>query len=195
VVFVDSDLINPHPMFVPWLVGPLLTGDGIHLVKSFYRRPLNVGDGSAGGGAERASGGGRVTELVARPLLAALRPELGCVLQPLGGEYAASRELLTSLPFAPGYGVEIGLLVDTFDKLGLDAIAQVNLGVRAHRNRPLEELGAMSRQVIATLLSRCGIPDSGVGLTQFFADGDGYTQHTWPVSLVDRPPMTVLRPR
>jgi glucosyl-3-phosphoglycerate synthase len=195
VVFVDSDLINPHPMFVPWLVGPLLTGDGIHLVKSFYRRPLNVGDGSAGGGAERASGGGRVTELVARPLLAALRPELGCVLQPLGGEYAASRELLTSLPFAPGYGVEIGLLVDTFDKLGLDAIAQVNLGVRAHRNRPLEELGAMSRQVIATLLSRCGIPDSGVGLTQFFADRHGYTQHTWPVSLVDRPPMTVLRPR
>jgi glucosyl-3-phosphoglycerate synthase len=195
VVFVDSDLIDPHPMFVPWLVGPLLTGDGIHLVKSFYRRPLNVGDGSAGGGAERANGGGRVTELVARPLLAALRPELGCVLQPLGGEYAASRELLTSLPFAPGYGVEIGLLVDTFDRLGLDAIAQVNLGVRAHRNRPLPELGAMSRQVIATLLSRCGIPDSGVGLTQFLADGDGYTQHTWPVSLVDRPPMKVLRPR
>jgi glucosyl-3-phosphoglycerate synthase len=192
VVFVDSDLINPHPMFVPWLVGPLLTGDGIHLVKSFYRRPLNVGDVSASAG---ATGGGRVTELVARPLLAALRPELGCVLQPLGGEYAASRELLTSLPFAPGYGVEIGLLVDTFDRLGLDAIAQVNLGVRAHRNRPLSELGAMSRQVIATLLSRCGIPDSGVGLTQFFADGDGYAQHTWPLSLVDRPPMKVLRPR
>ena len=195
VVFVDSDLINPHPMFVPWLVGPLLTGDGIHLVKSFYRRPLNVGDVSGSAG---ATGGGRVTELVARPLLAALRPELGCVLQPLGGEYAASRELLTSLPFAPGYGVEIGLLVDTFDRLGLDAIAQVNLGVRAHRNRPLSELGAMSRQVIATLLSRCGIGDSGVGLTQFFADGPdgcGYTQHTWPVSLVDRPPMNRLRPR
>jgi glucosyl-3-phosphoglycerate synthase len=189
VVFVDSDLIEPDPMFVPWLVGPLLTSDGIHLVKSFYRRPLNV-SGSEGG-----TGGGRVTELVARPLLAALRPELGCVLQPLGGEYAASRELLTSLPFAPGYGVEIGLLVDTYDRLGLDAIAQVNLGVRAHRNRSLAELGAMSRQVIATLLSRCGIPDSGVGLTQFFADRDGYTSHTWPVSLVDRPPMNALRPR
>ncbi len=201
VAFVDSDLINPHPMFVPWLVGPLLTGDGIHLVKSFYRRPLNVSDASGGA----ATGGGRVTELVARPLLAALRPELGCVLQPLGGEYAATRELLTSLPFAPGYGVEIGLLVDTFDRLGLDAIAQVNLGVRAHRNRPLAELGVMSRQVIATLLSRCGIPDSGVGLTQFFADGhdgpDGpegsgsYTRRTSPVSLVDRPPMNGLRPR
>ncbi|WP_375486332.1 glucosyl-3-phosphoglycerate synthase [uncultured Mycobacterium sp.] len=189
VVFVDSDLIDPDPMFVPWLVGPLLTSDGIHLVKSFYRRPLNVV------GREGGTGGGRVTELVARPLLAALRPELGCVLQPLGGEYAASRELLTSLPFAPGYGVEIGLLVDTYDRLGLDAIAQVNLGVRAHRNRSLAELGAMSRQVIATLLSRCGIRDSGVGLTQFFADGDGYTPHTWPVSLVDRPPMNALRPR
>ncbi|HZU46557.1 MAG TPA: glucosyl-3-phosphoglycerate synthase [Mycobacterium sp.] len=189
VVFVDSDLIDPDPMFVPWLVGPLLTSDGIHLVKSFYRRPLNVS------GSEVATGGGRVTELVARPLLAALRPELGCVLQPLGGEYAASRELLTSLPFAPGYGVEIGLLVDTYDRLGLDAIAQVNLGVRAHRNRSLAELGAMSRQVIATLLSRCGIPDSGVGLTQFFADGDGYTPRTWPVSLADRPPMNAQRPR
>jgi glucosyl-3-phosphoglycerate synthase len=195
VVFVDSDLINPHPMFVPWLVAPLLTCDGIHLVKSFYRRPLNVGDA---GGRAGATGGGRVTELVARPLLAALRPELGRMLQPLGGEYAASRELLTSLPFAPGYGVDIGLLVDTLDRLGLDAIAQVNLGVRAHRNRPLAELGAMSRQVIATLLSRCGIPDSGVGLTQFFADGAdgyGYTAHTSPVSLADRPPMQGLRPR
>ncbi|MBW0018683.1 MAG: glucosyl-3-phosphoglycerate synthase [Mycobacterium sp.] len=184
VVFVDSDLINPHPMFVPWLIGPLLTCDDIHLVKGFYRRPLQ-GDGAT-------TGGGRVTELVARPLLAALRPELGCVLQPLGGEYAATRSLLTSLPFAPGYGVEIGLLVDTFDRLGLDAIAQVNLGVRAHRNRPLDELGAMSRQVIATLLSRCGIPDSGIGLTQFFADGEGYIPHTSPVSLVDRPPMGSL---
>ncbi|AKN16462.1 glucosyl-3-phosphoglycerate synthase [Mycobacterium haemophilum DSM 44634] len=195
VVFVDSDLINPHPMFVPWLVGPLLTGDGIHLVKGFYRRPLNSNDVS---GSARATGGGRVTELVARPLLASLRPELGYVLQPLSGEYAATRELLTALPFAPGYGVEIGLLVDTFDRLGLDAIAQVNLGVRAHRNRPLAELGAMSRQVIATLLSRCGIPDSGVGLTQFFvdeSDGDGYTRHTWPVSLADRPPMNRVRPR
>lgn len=191
VAFVDSDLIDPHPMFVPWLVGPLLTGDGVHLVKGFYRRPLNVGESSG----EAATGGGRVTELVARPLLAALRPELGGVLQPLGGEYAATRELLTSLPFAPGYGVEIGLLVDTFDRWGLDAIAQVNLGVRAHRNRPLSELGAMSRQVIATLLARCGIPDSGVGLTQFLADGDGYSQQTSPVSLADRPPMKVLRPR
>ncbi len=192
MVFVDSDLIDPHPMFVPRLLGPLLTEDGVHLVKSFYRRPLNVSDAS---GREGATGGGRVTELVARPLLAALRPELGCVLQPLGGEYAATRELLMSVPFAPGYGVEIGLLMDTYDRLGLDAIAQVNLGVRAHRNRPLAELGPMSRQVVATLLSRCGIPDSGVGLTQFFVDGpdgEGYTPRTSTVSLADRPPMNAV---
>lgn len=189
VVFVDSDLIDPDPMFVPKLLGPLLTADGVHLVKGFYRRPLKVS------GSEDKNGGGRVTELVARPLLAALRPELTCLLQPLGGEYAGTRELLTSIPFAPAYGVEIGLLIDTYDRLGLDGIAQVNLGVREHRNRPLTELAAMSRQVIATLLSRCGIPDSGVGLTQFFADGDDYTPRTSTVSLADRPPMNTLRPR
>ena len=189
IVFVDSDLLDPDPMFVPHLVGPLLTTEGVHLVKGFYRRPLKVS------GSEDANGGGRVTELVARPLLAALRPELSCLLQPLGGEYAGTRELLTAVPFAPGYGVEIGLLVDAYDRLGLDAIAQVNLGVRAHRNRPLTELATMSRQVIATLLLRCGITDSGVGLTQFFADGDGFTPRTSEVSLEDRPPMLTLRPR
>lgn len=189
VVFIDSDLIDPDPMFVPRLVGPLLTKDGVHLVKGFYRRPLKVS------GSEDANGGGRVTQLVARPMLAALRPELSGVLQPLGGEYAGTRELLTSVPFAPGYGVEIGLLVDTYDRLGLDAIAQVNLGVRVHRNRPLTELGAMSRQIIATLLSKCGIEDSGVGLTQFFADGDDFTARVSPVGLEDRPPMNTLRPR
>jgi glucosyl-3-phosphoglycerate synthase len=172
VAFVDSDLIDPDPMFVPNLVGPLLTVEGIHLVKGFYRRPLMID------GREDANGGGRVNELVARPLLAALRPELSWVLQPLGGEYAATRELLTSVPFAPGYGVDIGLLIDAYDRLGLDAIAQVNLGVRAHRNRPLNQLSSTSRQVVATLLSRCGVLDSGVGLAE---------------SLDDRPPMNTLR--
>ena len=187
IVFIDSDLIEPDPMFVPRLVGPLLTDEGIHLVRGYYRRPLKVGGG------EDATGGGRVTELVARPLLAALRPELGNVMQPLGGEYAGTRELLTSVPFAPGYGVEIGLLIDTYDRYGLDAIAQVNLGVRIHRNRPTSELGPMSRQVIATLLTRCDIPDSGAGLIQFIAAGDGYAARTADVSLADRPPMAGMR--
>ncbi|EME65293.1 glucosyl-3-phosphoglycerate synthase [Rhodococcus ruber BKS 20-38] len=186
IAFVDSDLLEPDPAFVPKLLGPLLTGDGIHLVKGYYRRPLRVS------GAEEANGGGRVTELVARPLLAALRPELTCVLQPLGGEYAGTRELLSAVPFAPGYGVEIGLLLDTYDRLGIDAIAQVNLGVRKHRNRPLGELGVMSRQIVGTMLARCGIPDSGAGLTQFLVDGDGFVPVTTEVSLVDRPPVVTV---
>lgn len=186
IAFVDSDLINPDPAFVPKLLGPLLLGDGVHLVKGYYRRPLR------NGGKEESHGGGRVTELVARPLLAALRPELTCVLQPLGGEYAGTRELLEAVPFAPGYGVEIGLLLDTYDRLGLDAIAQVNLGVRKHRNRPLAELGAMSRQIVGTMLGRCGIADSGAPLTQFLVDGDEFVPQETAVNLEDRPPMVTV---
>jgi hypothetical protein len=120
---------------------PLLVEDGVHLVKGFYRRPLRLET------AEVDTGGGRVTELLVRPLLAALRPELAGVVQPLGGEYAGTRELLESLPFAAGYGVEIGLLLDTHATRGLYAIAQVNLGVRKHRNRSLLQLGVMARQI------------------------------------------------
>lgn len=187
IAFVDSDLIDPDPAFVPKLLGPLLMGDGVHLVKGYYRRPLR-----RSGAEEDANGGGRVTELVARPLLAALRPELTRVLQPLGGEYAGTRELLSAVPFAPGYGVEIGLLLDTYDRLGLSAIAQVNLGVRKHRNRPLSELGVMSRQIIGTMLRRCGMEDSGAGLTQYLADGDSFVPSTTEVDLVDRPPMNTV---
>ena len=100
--YIDSDLVDFDPAFVPALLGPLLVEDGVHLVKGFYRRPLRLET------AEVDTGGGRVTELLVRPLLAALRPELAGVVQPLGGEYAGTRELLESLPFAAGYGVEIG---------------------------------------------------------------------------------------
>lgn len=185
VVFIDSDLIDPDPMFVPRLVGPLLTQTGIALVKGFYRRPLSHAE------TQNATGGGRVNELVARPLLTALRPELGYIIQPLGGEYAATRALLETVPFAPGYGVEIGMLIDTYDRHGLQSIAQVNLGVRVHRNRPLQDLAPMSRQIIATLLTRCDVADSGAGLTQFLP-GAGYQQQTTIVSLDDRPPMRSL---
>ncbi|MBF6169007.1 glucosyl-3-phosphoglycerate synthase [Streptomyces gardneri] len=188
IAFVDSDLIDPDPAFVPKLLGPLLTVDDMHLAKAYYRRPLRQG------GAVDAHGGGRVTELVARPLLAALRPELSQVLQPLGGEYAGTRELLTSVPFAPGYGVEIGLLLDTYDRLGMSAIGQVNLGVRTHRNRPLADLGVMSRQILGTVLGRSGVQDSGAALTQFPLIGDEFTAHRTEVRLVDRPPMNTLRP-
>nr|WP_115967001.1 glucosyl-3-phosphoglycerate synthase [Rhodococcus sp. (in: high G+C Gram-positive bacteria)] len=187
IAFVDSDLINPDPAFVPKLLGPLLMGDGIHLVKGYYRRPLRTS------GTEDANGGGRVTELVARPMLAAMRPELTGVIQPLGGEYAGTRELLSAVPFAPGYGVEIGLLLDTYDRLGLNAIGQVNLGVRKHRNRPLVELGAMSRQIVGTMLNRCGMADSGAGLMQFRVDGDSFVPFSTEVSLADRPAINTLK--
>ncbi|MEU6579670.1 glucosyl-3-phosphoglycerate synthase [Nocardia sp. NPDC046763] len=188
IAFVDSDLIDPDPAFVPRLLGPLLTVDGMHLVKAYYRRPLRTGE------SVDHHGGGRVTELVARPLLAALRPELSNVLQPLGGEYAGTRELLTSVPFAPGYGVEIGLLLDTYDLLGLSSIGQVNLGVRQHRNRPLADLGVMSRQILGTVLGRSGIQDSGAALTQFPMVAGEFIAHATEVSLADRPPMNTLRP-
>ena len=125
-------------------------------------------------------------------MLAALRPELTGVIQPLGGEYAGTRELLSAVPFAPGYGVEIGLLLDTYDRRGLQAIGQVNLGVRKHRNRPLVELGAMSRQIVGTMLNRCGMTDSGAGLMQFRVDGDSFQPFSTEVSLVDRPAMNSL---
>ncbi|MFI1920043.1 glucosyl-3-phosphoglycerate synthase [Nocardia sp. NPDC020380] len=186
IVFVDSDLLAPSPLFVPALLAPLLLDDDIALVKGCYRRPL------AAGMPGEVDGGGRVTQLAARPLLAALAPELGEVLQPLGGEYAATRNLLTSIPFAPGYGVEIGILLDTWQRRGAHAIAQVDLGTRIHRNRPTHELAVMSRQLVATLLDRLGILDSGAGLVQYHPDGPSWRRTVSTVSLADRPPMASL---
>lgn len=183
VVFLDSDLVETDPGFVTALLGPLLLEPTIALVKGFYRRPLRVE------GEQSETGGGRVTELMARPLLAALRPELADVIQPLGGEYAATRALLESVPFAPGYGVEIGLLLDTYSRYGLAGIAQVNLGVRKHRNRSLLELGVMSRQILGTALRRCGFDDTGAGLTQFTQRAGRWQGRQYEVELGDRPPM------
>ncbi len=185
IVFIDSDLVLPDPRYVPRLVTPLLFDTDLHLVKGFYRRPLSTDRPTD------ADGGGRVTQLLARPLLAALAPELAEIMQPLGGEYAATRELLTDISFAPGYGVEIGILLDCWQRHGIDSIAQVDLGTRLHRNRPTHELTAMSRQIVATLLDRLGIRDSGRGLPQFLADSSGWQRTVSEVSLADRPPMTL----
>lgn len=183
VVFLDSDLVDFDPGFVPALLGPLLTEPGVALVKGFYRRPLRLET------AELDTGGGRVTELLARPLLAALCPELSGIVQPLGGEYAATRELLESVPFAAGYGVEIGLLLDTHARLGLDALGQVNLGVRKHRNRSLLALGLMARQILAAVLHRCGLPDTGGALTQFRQLEGEWLPTNQHVEVTERPPM------
>jgi glucosyl-3-phosphoglycerate synthase len=187
--YLDSDLVDFDPAFVPALLGPLLAEDGVHLVKGFYRRPLRLET------TEADTGGGRVTELLVRPLLAALRPELAGVVQPLGGEYAGTRELLESLPFAAGYGVEIGLLLDAHATRGLDAIAQVNLGVRKHRNRSLLQLGVMARQILAATLHHCGVPDAGAALTQFVQVGGEWLPSVTPVAVAERPPMREVRVR
>ncbi|GAA1987630.1 glucosyl-3-phosphoglycerate synthase [Amycolatopsis minnesotensis] len=184
VVYLDSDLVDPDPAFVPALLGPLLTAPGVHLVKGFYRRPLRLET------AELGTGGGRVTELLARPVLAALRPALSGIIQPLGGEYAATREFLESVPFAAGYGVEIGLLMDAEAAYGLDGLAQVNLGVRKHRNRSLLQLGVMARQILGTALARAGVEAGGsADLTQFVQVSGEWLPDVTEVLVADRPPM------
>lgn len=200
LVFLDSDLVDMDPGFVPALLGPLLTEPGVELVKGFYRRPLRV----RGAPAERASapdateldtGGGRVTELLARPVIAALCPRLTGVIQPLGGEYAATRALLESVPFAAGYGVELGLLIDTERTRGLDAMAQVDLGVRKHRNRSLPQLGVMSRQILAAVLNRVPVADSGEAIVQFTQVGGEWLPTGHPVETRDRVAMCELLAR
>lgn len=186
VVFLDSDLVDTDPVaLVTGLVEPLLARPSVRLVKGCYRRPLRIGSETT------AEGGGRVTELLVRPLLAALHPDLRWIIQPLGGEYAARRELLESLPFAAGYGVEIGLLVDTLAQHGLDAIAQVDLGVRKHRNRSVVELGVMARQVLGALLRRtgAGVADRGEAIVQFERAAEDWRPVVTEVDDGDRPPL------
>jgi glucosyl-3-phosphoglycerate synthase len=148
VVFLDADVTNLRSCFLTGLLGPLLCDDRFRLVKGTYLRPI---DGSA-------TGGGRVTELVAKPLLSLLHPSLVGVEQPLAGETAAPRHVLESVGLAEGYGVEIALLIDVAERYGAESIAQVDLGSRAHRNRSLGELAFQAREVMASALARAGIP-------------------------------------
>ncbi len=144
VVFLDADVENTTQAFVTGLIGPLLLHDDVALVKGFYRRPLD-GD---------PSGGGRVTELVARPVIELLFPDLVGVRQPLAGETAAPRWVLEKVEIAEGYGVELGLLVDVARRFGVGSIAQVDLGVRVHRNRPLAELRPQAVDILRAALHR-----------------------------------------
>ncbi len=145
ILWIDTDIVNIHPRFVYGLLGPLLKRPDVQFVKGFYRRPLRVGDKI------QAGGGGRVTELTARPLINLFFPELSGIVQPLAGEYGGRRAVLEQLPFFSGYGVEIGLLIDIFERCGLKAIAQVDLQERIHRNQPLEALSKMSFAIIQAI--------------------------------------------
>jgi glucosyl-3-phosphoglycerate synthase len=144
VVYLDADVRNFEQHFVTGLVGPLLTTAEIQFVKGCYARPT----------ADGPEGGGRVTELVAKPLLHLLFPELPVIRQPLSGEVAARRQLLERLTFARGYAVDLALLLDAFAMAGTDAVAEVDLGVRVHRNRPLKELAPQAEAIIEAVLDR-----------------------------------------
>jgi glucosyl-3-phosphoglycerate synthase len=190
VVFIDADLEQFDPQFAVGLLGPLLADPSVEFVKAFYDRPLKAGQ------TIMPAGGGRVTELMARPLLNLHWPHLAGIVQPLAGEYAGRRSLLERVPFVSGYGVEIAMLVDVFELAGLSAMAQVDLGSRRHRNSSDAALGQMSAQVYLALLSR--IERHGLGmmtvdasyeLTQFARDGDSFVPTTTDVGVIERPPM------
>jgi nucleotide-binding universal stress UspA family protein/glycosyltransferase involved in cell wall biosynthesis len=148
VAWIDTDIKNIHPRFVYGILGPLLKDDRVKYVKGFYRRPIRVGNMVLG------TGGGRVTELTARPLLNLFYPELSGLIQPLAGEYAARREVIEQVPFFTGYGVEIGLLIDILDRFGLQSIGQVDLHRRVHRNQYLPSLSKMAFTITALTLQR-----------------------------------------
>ncbi len=150
IAWIDTDIKNIHPRFVYGIIGPLLQHRDIQYVKGFYRRPLKQGDKMIAGG------GGRVTELTARPLINLFYPELSGLIQPLSGEYAGRRSALERLPFFTGYGVESGLLIDMLDNYGLNAIAQVDLLQRVHHNQPLPSLSKMSFTIIQVFMQRLG---------------------------------------
>ncbi len=182
LVWVDADIRNFGAHFVTGLLGPLLTRREVGFVKGFYDRPLHGKPGA----------GGRVTELVARPLVSQLFPHLARIVQPLAGEYAGRRDVLDSVPFVEGWGVELGLLVDVVERFGPAAIAQVDLGCREHRNRPLDELGPQAMAILVTALRRAGLARDHTDaeeLVRFTAD---HEVERVAVEVRERPPMRTL---
>ena len=198
LVFVDADLTQWGPHFVTGLLGPLLFDERVSLVKGFYERLYAGDDGSV------TADGGRVTELVARPLLSLWWPELTGIVQPLAGEWAARRELMESLPVPVGYGIELAVLIDTAEAHGLQAIAQVDLGSRGHKHQTSHDLAVMAaelmlvadrrRDVAGAALpgervtpDRCEAADP-VLLQQFVRSGGEMRQRSRPVPVAERPP-------
>jgi len=149
IVYLDADIKNIHHRFAYALLGPLILFDNIKYVKAFYDRPIAIGKSKI-----RPTGGGRVTELVVRPLFSLFFPELTQILQPLSGEYAGFREIFEEIPFPIGYGVETSMILDIYEKWGLDVIAQVDLDRRIHRNQDTRALGKMAFVILMTFINR-----------------------------------------
>ncbi|KGN36235.1 glucosyl-3-phosphoglycerate synthase [Knoellia subterranea KCTC 19937] len=187
LVFVDADLIDWGTHFVTGLLGPLLTRDEVRLVKAIYDRPMIDATG------REEESGGRVTELVARPWLALHRPELAGLVQPLSGEWAIRRSTFASFEVPVGYGVEIAAVLDTADRFGVDAIAQVDLGLRTHRHHRHDTLGLMAVQVLAAAERRRaaapggGSQDASVTLRQYARGPEGFEPRVSEVGVGERP--------
>jgi glucosyl-3-phosphoglycerate synthase len=193
IAWIDTDIVNIHPRFVYGIIGPLLLNKRFQFIKGFYRRPLRLA------GRRQASGGGRVTELTARPLLNLFYPELSGVIQPLSGEYAGRREALEKTVFSSGYGVETGLLIDIFERHGLHSIAQVDLLERIHHNQELEALSKMSFAIIQTVLrkletryERSIIDDVNKTMKLIRYANGGYFLEVDQVAELERPPMNTI---
>lgn len=190
ICYVDADISNIHPRFVYGLVAPLIHREEIHYVKAFYDRPLNYSSGL------RSTGGGRVTEILIRPLFSLFYPELTNVIQPLSGEYAARREVLEIIPFPIGYGVETSHLLDLYEQFGLDAFAQTDLDRRVHRNQTTNALGKMSFGILQTFFNRLHaqgkidqMPDMETFYRRFEVEDGVYNQLVQEVVEEERPPM------
>ncbi len=190
VVFLDSDLEDFSTDFVTGLLGPLLTDPDVALVKATYDRPLRQGE------AVLPAGGGRVTELVARPLINLFWPALAGFVQPLSGEYAGRRDLLERLPFPTGYGIELGMLVDALQLVGLDALAQVDLVRRKHRNSADAKLGSMGDEILQVALARLHsqgrlqlAEEVDQRLLQFVRTDGAYVGTDSRVAPLERPPL------
>ena len=189
IVYVDADISNIHPRFVYGLVAPLIYRDEVKYVKGFYDRPLALS------GNVRPSGGGRVTEILVRPLFSLFFPDLTAMIQPLSGEYAVRREVLEQIAFPIGYGVETSHLIDVYSKFGLEAFAQTDLDKRIHENKDTQDLGKMAFGILQTFIKRAkslGIMDKAEHTTilrQFQAKRDQYEQKLIEIIEDERPPM------
>jgi glucosyl-3-phosphoglycerate synthase len=148
IVFIDADIQNIHHRFAYGLIGPLLLNKDVRFVKAFYERPFRTAEQL------RATGGGRVTEILVRPLFSQFFPDLSVIIQPLSGEYAAYRDIFEQIPFPIGYGVETGMLVDIYEKWGLEIVAQTDLDQRIHRNQSTTDLGKMSFGILQIFWNR-----------------------------------------
>jgi glucosyl-3-phosphoglycerate synthase len=190
VAWIDTDISNIQPRFVTGLLGPLLREPRIQYVKGFYRRPIKEGYKLI------PEGGGRVTELMARPLINLFFPELSGMIQPLSGEYAGRRALLESVPFFTGYAVEIGLLIDIIEQYGLPAIGQVDLERRIHRNQPLGNLSQMAYVILQGAIRKLEerhrielLTEVGRGMKVIAQERDRFSLEVREIGDELRPPM------